>query len=79
MDRPTLGTSGTEHLVVITVNVLKLITDHPTDTKEAKHDDFNTLIDHAVPMVLGQPSSNSAILDHKASKRQSWLIMRPRS
>ena len=68
------GTAGAGPLVVKTVNVLRFIADHTTVTEEAKHDDFNTLIDHTVPMVLGLPSSNSAILDHQASKTLGLLV-----
>ena len=74
VDRPTPGTSGAGPLVVKAVNVLKPITEYTIATEEAKHDDFNTLINHVVPMVFGQPSSNSAILDHKASKILGLLV-----
>ena len=68
VDRPTPGTSGAGPLVVKAVNVLKPITEYITAIEEAKHDDFNTLINHAVPMVFGQPSSNSENLGHKVCK-----------
>ena len=61
-------------MVLKAVNFLKLITDYTTATEEARHDDFNTLINHAVPMVFGQPSSNSASLDHKVSKILGLLV-----
>ena len=63
MDPSGVGLSGRE-----AVNFLKLITDYNAAKEEARHDDFNTLINLAVPMVLGRPPSNSENSDHKVSE-----------